>query len=248
MNKKKLFAIALVVLMIAITSFSSLAWFNGKDTVDNKFQIADSDNDGLADFAIDVKEKQTDEDGNLIFDANNEQVWTDEGNTYEDIMPGDQLNKYAVVKNTGAYDEWVRVNITITDAEVWTKAIKKAIGNDAATDLEIQAYIVTEMLAGFDANLYEQTIILTRDTTADTMMITAYLDDVLESGEEFVVMESFSIPGVLEQKDMVFGIGADASFTVSVRAEAVQVDNLGANSASEAFTLARWEIGTNYGE
>ena len=255
MNKKKLFAVSVIVIMIAIMSFSTLAWFNGKDTVDNKFQIPDNNGDGIADFEVDVKEQETDTDGKPIVDANGDPVWTDNGNTYENIMPGDQLSKLATVNNTGAYDEWIRVNIVITDAEAWTKAIQKVVGNPTATDDVIASYIVNNMLHGFDATQYENNIVMTRDTAADTMMITAYYKQVLAPDASITVMEEFWIPGALEQKDMMFGVldaatglYTDTEFSVTVTAEAVQVDNLGATSASEAFALANWEIGTNYGE
>ena len=43
MNKKKLLSLALAVIMIAILSFGTLAWFSDSDDVTNNFYIASSD-------------------------------------------------------------------------------------------------------------------------------------------------------------------------------------------------------------
>ena len=56
MTKKKLFTLAIAVCMIAILSFSSLAWFSDDDTVTNKFQLATSTEDKDDIFSVDVLE------------------------------------------------------------------------------------------------------------------------------------------------------------------------------------------------
>ena len=40
MSKKKLFSLAVIVIMIAILSFSSLAWFTDADSAKNDFTVA----------------------------------------------------------------------------------------------------------------------------------------------------------------------------------------------------------------
>ena len=67
LNKKKVFALALAVCMAAILSFSTLAWFSDSDSVDNKFQIADSTQQPDKIFSVDVREK-VDIDGDGVFD------------------------------------------------------------------------------------------------------------------------------------------------------------------------------------
>ena len=56
MSKKKILSLSLVVIMIAILSFSSLAWFNDSDSVKNDFHIATSDDPSDPDdiFSVDV--------------------------------------------------------------------------------------------------------------------------------------------------------------------------------------------------
>ena len=76
MSKKKLLSLSLVVIMVAILSFGTLAWFNDADSVTNEFYVADSDGDGMPDFTIDVKEQKVDENGNPVVD--------DEGNPVYD--------------------------------------------------------------------------------------------------------------------------------------------------------------------
>ena len=65
MSKKKLLSLAVVVIMIAILSFSTLAWFNDSDSVSNKFYVADSEDTSPDDiFSVDVYEEvDTDGDG-----------------------------------------------------------------------------------------------------------------------------------------------------------------------------------------
>ena len=112
MNKKKLLSLALVVIMIATISFSSLAWFTDKDEATNDFTIGGA-GQGEADkiFSVDVKE---------YVDGKNEPV--DEMD-FEQVLPGDHHNKEAFITNTGSYDQYIRVVMTISD---WNQ-IKKIV-------------------------------------------------------------------------------------------------------------------------
>ena len=113
MSKKKLLSLSLVVIMIAILSFSSLAWFNATDSVTNNFYVADSDGNGVPDFTVDVKESTTDQNGERPGTPNQ-----GGGFTYDKLLPGDVLSKIVWVENTGDYDQWIRINITISDWSV----------------------------------------------------------------------------------------------------------------------------------
>ena len=63
MTKKRVFAVALAVCLIAILSLGSLAWFTDSDQVDNEFLIAGSqDGDKDKVFSVDVWEKTPDND------------------------------------------------------------------------------------------------------------------------------------------------------------------------------------------
>ena len=56
MNKKKVLSLSIVVIMIAILSFSSLAWFSDADEITNQFMIADSESDADDIFSVDIWE------------------------------------------------------------------------------------------------------------------------------------------------------------------------------------------------
>ena len=86
MTKKKVFAAALAVCLVAILSMSTLAWFSAQDTVKNEFFVADStDTDKNDIFSVDVLER-VDTDGNGVYDAT---LSSPNGFDYKDILPGD---------------------------------------------------------------------------------------------------------------------------------------------------------------
>ena len=238
MNKKKIFVTALAVCMVAILSFSTLAWFNATDTITNQFHVADSDGDGTPDFSVDVKEEVTDPDGNP-----DQGKYTDEGNIYKDILPGDKLSKIVQVRNTGDYDQWLRVNITFSDSAVWQKAIAKAA---AAEGVGFDTYVLDYLLVNlFDWACEPEYVVSYNVFVADTMTYTFYYGKTVAPNQGVHVMSAVQIPGVLEQEDMNFGTDG---FTITVKAEAVQVENLKATKASDAFAEVGWEVGTAYGE
>ena len=89
-TKKRAMVVSLTVSLIAILSFSTLAWFNAKDDITNKFMIADSDNNGTPDFSVDVWET----------DVTNPEGKDQDGVVYKDILPGDVIAKNPTVENT----------------------------------------------------------------------------------------------------------------------------------------------------
>ena len=112
LTKKKVFVSALAICLIAIISMGTLAWFSAQDEVTNNFMIADSDDDTPDEiFSVDVWENTPDGDKDQ------------DGYEYTDILPGDTLKKEARVENTGHYDQYVRVTVTISDAEAWIAAL-----------------------------------------------------------------------------------------------------------------------------
>lgn len=201
MSKKKLLSLALVVAMIAILSFSTLAWFNDKDEVKNEFYIASSE-DKTPDeiFSVDVWEN-TPEGGA-----------DQDGAKYEDILPGDLLQKEVFVENTGYYDQYIRVTVTISDAEAWINALG-------------ENFDVTDVFVGFDAtkwnhiwnNLYGAT------ETPDDIIYVLYYNGIVKKGEEINVFDAIQIPKSLTREQAAaFGGG----FTIDVKADAVQTENV----------------------
>lgn len=214
MAKKKVFVTALAICLIAIISMGTLAWFNASDSITNEFKIADSDGDGTPDFSVDVWEN----------DPADPTVKDQDGVTYTDIAPGDKLAKNPTVENTGDYDQWIRVYVTVDDWAVIDAACQnQGIASDVRTWLDVD------------------TTAWTADNTAtvvanNTVTYVYYLNTKLAKDQTAVLFNNVTIPGEFEQEDMKFTSG---NFTITVKAEALQADNTG-DTAQAAFA-AYWE-------
>ena len=93
MNKKKVLAVLLVVLCLSILGDATAAYFTAKDTAHNVITTGSVD--------IEVVEKQ-EKDGVLV----DYPVQPITG-----VMPGATVSKIVTVKNTGAGEAWVRVQL-----------------------------------------------------------------------------------------------------------------------------------------
>ncbi|MBR2043703.1 MAG: SipW-dependent-type signal peptide-containing protein [Clostridia bacterium] len=216
MNKRKVLVIALAICLIAIISMGTLAWFNAADEVTNEFYIADSDNDGIADFKVDVWETDPetgakDPDGVV---------------TYEKIAPGDVLPKNPTVENLGDYDQWIRVYVTFDEwSTIKAACQRQSISTDLRTWLDVDSSVwYADDAATTEANnsityVYYYRQKLTTDDAAQTVTL----------------FNNVTIPGEFEQQDMQYVSG---NFTIKVKAEALQADNTGAD-AYAAFS-AYW--------
>lgn len=213
-NKKKVFAVALAVCLIATLSLGTLAWFSASDEVKNDFLVADSD-DNTADkiFSIDVWE-QYDSNGDGDFNEADDKDYAN-GLKYEDILPGDELSKVAHVKNTGHYDQYVRVIVTISDATAWINAVGKE-------------FVIEDMFEGYDPSMWMQ---IDKEIKNDTVTYVLYYNGVLTSEEDIVLFNAVKIPESLTQAQAAAFKGG---FSIDVKAQAVQTRNVGAN-AVEAF-------------
>lgn len=215
-NKKKTVVTALAVCALALISSSTLAWFSAKDEVKNEFLIAGSDDKTPDDiFSIDVWE-QKDTDGDGDFDDEGDVDYSNELE-YKDILPGDELSKIAHVTNTGYYDQYVRVTVTISDATAWLNAV----------GLDIN---MSEVFAGFDETKWNN-ISKTIEGETDTVTYVLYYNEKLASEEDITLFTGVNIPTSLTQAQAA---EFDGSFTIDVLAEAVQTKNVGTN-AYEAF-------------
>lgn len=222
MNKKKTFVLAILVLLVALISTSSLAWFSAKDEVKNDFLIADStDTDPEDIFSVDVWE-QRDTNGDGVVD---ETTTDEDAFDYEDILPGSKLSKDVFVENTGHYDQYVRVTVTISDAQAW---LAFATNYKAATGKDFD---VTSVFGGFDASKWTHVWNnLTEVQNPTEIVYVLYYIDALEEGDKINVFNTVNIPTELTQEDAAkFGGG----FSVTVKAEAVQTENVGAESVAD---------------
>ena len=213
MNKKKLLSLALVVIMIAVLSFGTLAWFNDSDSVKNEFHIATSDDPSDPDdiFSVDLWEKTPDNE--------KEQV----GHTYEKILPGSNLTKAVNVENTGAYDQYIRVVVTLSDGKAWLKVL------GAGYDLD-------SIFFGHDESKWTRSV---GTIVGDEIIYVYYLNEKLAPTKTATLFTNVKIPTFLTQEDMA---KLGGGFELTIRADAIQTENLGdgVDTAAEAFAAANW--------
>lgn len=211
LNKKKVIALALVVCLIATLSMGSLAWFTDDDSVTNDFFIAGSEDQNPDDvFSIDVWEDATPED------PDGEDKIQD-GIDYDAILPGDDLYKEVNVENTGSYPQYVRVTVTVSDANIWQEIYGE-------TFVPLQ-YIATDLSGDFDSWS------ATHDETNNSLIYVLYYDGILAVDQVVTLFTNVAIPEDLDRYQAAQMAGG---FQVIVNAEAVQTENVG-DTAPEAF-------------
>ncbi len=223
MSKKKLVSLSLVVIMIAILSFSTLAWFNDSDSVTNQFYVADSDDTSPDDiFSVDVYEE-------VEIDEEHPDGKEDEGLEFTDVVPGQVLPKAPVVENTGKYAQWVKLTITFSSTTAWN-----ALVDHEETGLEGPIELLT-LADDFHDNWKGVSF----EVVDGTYVYTYYLKTALQPGATVDVFTEVNIPTTLEQADF-FDI-KDEVITLDIKAAAIQLE-LGA-TVEEAF--AAYEGSTN---
>ena len=229
LNKSKVFVCAIVISLVAILSFGTLAWFTDSDTVTNKFMTADSNDDADTVFNVDIYETvpdgdDADTDPDVVDKGDNVDNGVDNVYTYTEVLPGDVLVKQPVVENTGKYAQYVRVKVTVSDAAYWT-----ALAQRDGFALEQLFNVPADFNANWDREIAQT------EYDGDTMTLVYYYKQVLNPGEKVVLFNSVNIPTTLTKEDMVdaTGLGNDG-FSLKLLAEAVQAKNTG-NSAQEAF-------------
>ena len=222
LTKKKVFVAALAVSLVAILSMGTLAWFNAQDDVTNKFYIASSEDVNPDDiFSIDVWENTPDSDKNQ------------EDYEYKDILPGDVLKKEVNVENTGYYDQYVRVTVTVSDAQAWMDALNVT-----------EAPRLDAIVEGFDynANIWVDN---EREVVGDNIVYTMYLNKILDGsdeGEGTNTVSVFTAVKIPQSLTVEQAAAFKNNFEISVKAEAVQTENLGlvasnGDGAEEAFAV-----------
>lgn len=213
MNKKKLLSLALVVIMIAVLSFGTLAWFNDSDSVKNEFHIATSNDPSDPDdiFSVDLWEKTPDNE--------KEQV----GHTYEKILPGSNLTKAVNVENTGAYDQYIRVVVTLSDGKAWLEVLGTG-------------YDLDSIFIGHDESKWTRSVGTIVD---DEIIYVYYLNEKLAPEATAELFTNVVIPTHLTQENMA---KLGGGFELNIRADAIQTENLGegVDTAAKAFAAANW--------
>lgn len=211
MNKKKLLSLSLVVIMIAILSFSSLAWFTDTGSVKNDFSIAGAgENDADKIFSMDVLEKG--EDGKI----------TDEGLKFEDILPGDHHVKEAYVTNTGSYNQYIRVIMTITDWEQIKKTVTINMDDDFAANWKIDTTETPGVSVDANGILKTTKSVVLVD---GNLVVPMYLTRQLEPTETVEIMDYVDISKDATQEDFIDPAFKDG-FQITFKADAAQTENI----------------------
>ena len=253
-TKKNLFAGALAVCLVSILSFSTLAWFNASESVTNKFMVATSGSGtgtggGSTEekiFSVDLWEYIGDEDINSdpTVDATDKDH---DGITFENILPGVVYAKVPVVENTGSYDQYVRVVVTLSNATKWTQVLNR--------------YSITDLggiFLGFNDD-WKRAETFTddhndSDVTNDEISYVYYLSKKLTPGEKEVFFTDVKLPEQLTQADMAELVDASGKvqFDITLRADAIQTEGLGDavtnapndfKAAKNAFDKVSWPAG-----
>lgn len=223
-TKKKLFAAALAICLLSTISFSTLAWFNASDSVTNKFMVASTgsgagyDKEDLI-FSVDLWEKvDMNGDGTV---ADNEIVsyrLDKTGWDYKDVLPGVKYHKEPTVENTGSYDQWIRVVVTVSDYNMFANVVP--VGANLA-----------EIFGGHDDTKWTlDPTAIKINATDDTISYVYYLNEKLVPKATAVLFTDVTLPGALTQKDM-YDMGGE--FEITIHADAIQT-SLGA-TAEEAY-------------
>ena len=238
--KKKIFAVALAVCMVSIISFSTLAWFNASESVTNKFMVT-STGSGVGDdnkpedkiFSIDLWEK-VDVNGDGIVEDNELVSYRQDGLTgwdYKDVLPGVKYHKEPTVENTGSYDQYIRMVVTVSDYNMF----KSVLGD---------GYDLGKVFGGHDETKWTRDTI-TPDVSGDTVTYVYYLNDKLVPTGKAVLFTDVTLPGVLTQKDMS---DMGGQFEIKIQADAIQANGLGdtVTNAKTAFESIGWYANKTY--
>jgi len=225
-SKKKVFIIALAVCMIAILSFSTLAWFTDSEDMTNKFLTATENDDADDVFSVDLKE-YVDQDG----DGNPDTDPIDEGgHTYQAVLPGSELIKNPVITNTGKYyDEYIQVTVRLSDAAAWLAAL----GNDYPIE---SCFVGLNLRSDVNPDGVWELVSKSVDATTDELVYVLNFmggDMKLSPSESISLFTGVNIPNELTREDVV---AMDGGFELNIDVQAIQADNTGATPA-EAFAL-----------
>ena len=141
---------------------------------------------------------------------------------FTEILPGDVLPKDPTIKNTGDYDQWIRVYVTFDE---WSKinaaCANQGISNDLRTWLNVNYGLATPAWTTVGDGV----------VSGDTVTYVYYYNYKLVKDQSAVLFTTVTIPGEFEQNDMKFASG---DFSITIKAEALQADNTGSN-AYDAF-------------
>lgn len=216
LTKKKLFVAALAVCLVAILSMGTLAWFTDSDRAENKFMVTDSDQqDPDAIFSVDVTEN--------VGNPGENPIPVDKGYTFEGILPGDVLTKQPFVTNKGAYDQFIRVTVSISDYADFTTAL----GDDYPV-----ASLFKNLNWGFDGAQLVLDSVTKNENNNDKIVYVFYVNEIVSPKESIRLFDKVLIPTELERTDLQGSLSD--GFTIDIFAEAIQTENVGVADLANA--------------
>lgn len=223
LNKKKVFVAALALCLVAIISMGTLAWFQASQSIENIFQVSTTDDNQTPDFSITLYENVVDPETGKKVDANsdgiiNELDTTTTGNTYTSLAPGDELDKNPTVVNTGEYDQYVRVTVTLNDADKWVPLLAK------------YNLTIDDVILGYEDADWRSEVV-DEDYTDGVVVNQYYLEGKLVANDDATLFTGIKIPGDFTNEDVKLFEGG---FDMTIVADAIQADNTGDN-AFDAF-------------
>ena len=139
------------------------------------------------------------------------------------------LYKRPSVNNTGAYDQYIRFKVTIDNANDWV-AIMQKYGYELH-DLLYMEDKTTKLTESADWTFAAD------ETTVEDDKVTYvfYYNKVLEPEAWAVLFTYVKVPHELTQHDMA--LFTEGKFQMVVTGQAIQVDNINAATAQEAFAI-----------
>lgn len=223
MNKRRVLIAAIAVCLVAILACGSLAYFTyTSDTVTNKFYTYSTDEypDGPPTdpdqlFSISVYETYK--------NADNETVKDYDGLEYTEVVPGTVLSKDPTVENTGKYSAYVRLRVTLTNAEAWQKA---------CTDIGLTK--LEDIFGGINTDWERKSE--SYDADADTMTYVYYLNKPLAAGETSTLFTTVTMPAKLTVEHMI----ALSQFQLIIEGDAIQSENTGDNAYATFTDTEYW--------
>ena len=212
--KKKVLVVAAIVAVISILSVGTLAWYSDTQEKVNKF-IVSSDDAGQPDFSVDVVETFDPDDTDVTPTVIKDDDENPTGLKYDAILPGDHLSKIPTAVNTGAYDEYIKITVTLDgDAEQWAAMVP--------------GFKLTSCLSGVDSDIF-----VFDNISEDGMTVVYYYNKVLAPGASTEpVFTAFDFP-----EEATVG-NSPVSFDLKVKADAVQTRNIVNAGDYETVALA----------
>lgn len=214
MKKRSITLLALCLCLAGLLAAGSLAYFTATDSVSNRFLVATTDPGQPADpdALFSIRLYETDGAGQ-----------TETGKEYTNVQPGSVLDKDPTVENTGKYDQWVRLSVTVTNAAAWKSAC------------EAHSLDLLSIFGGLDGAKWISAGDPMEDTAADSITYVYYLNEKLTPGATATLFTTVTLPVELTTEEMV----SLSSFDIVIGAEALQADYTGDNA--QAAFAACWE-------